>query len=212
VPGTPPAPPWGMRPDSATILAPALALAYSAGLNVYATIAAVGLADRMGWIPPLPESLAALSNPWVIGIAAGLYAVEFVATLVPGLASIWDTFHTLVRPPAAAALAVLAAWSADPVIVTLAGLLGGGLAVATHATKLGLRYAVDTSPEPVTNGAANVAELGLVASLVVAVWHHPWLALTVALVLLVLLALLVRRVWRAIRAVGSRLWALGSRL
>jgi hypothetical protein len=193
-----------MRPDSAAILAPALALAYSAGLNVYATIAAVGLADRLGWIPSLPEPLSALSSPWVIGIAGTLYAVEFVATLVPGLASVWDTFHTLVRPPAAAALAVLAAWSADPVIVTLAGLLGGGLAVATHATKLGLRYAVDTSPEPVTNGVANVAELGLVASLVVAVWHHPWLSLAVALTLLVVLVLVVRRVWRALRgAVGT---------
>ncbi|HVE77573.1 MAG TPA: DUF4126 domain-containing protein [Gemmatimonadaceae bacterium] len=201
-----------MRPDAATILAPALALAYSAGLNIYATIAAVGLADRFDWIPPLPGSLAALASPWVIAIAAALYAVEFVATLIPGLASLWDSFHTFVRPPAAAALAVLAAWSADPVIVTLAGLLGGGLAVATHATKLGLRYAVDSSPEPVTNGVANVAELGVVASLVVAVWHHPWLTLAAALTLLVLLVLLVRRMWRALRRVGSRLRALGARL
>ena len=73
------------------------------------------------------------------------YVVEFVATLVPGVASAWETLHSLIRPPAAAVLAATTAWHADPVIVLIAALLGGGLAITTHTTKLGLRYAIDAS-------------------------------------------------------------------
>ena len=88
----------------------------------------------------------------------------------------------------------------------LAALLGGGLALTTHTTKLGLRYAIDTSPEPVTNGVANVAELGVAASLAVAVWHHPWLTLAIALALLVALIFLVRLIWRTLRSVFTGRW------
>src|SRR5215208_2560643 len=145
-------------------LAQALGVAYASGISVYATVGLLGFAQRMEWIAPLPGTLSVLGNAWVIGIAATLYMVEMLATLVPGIASIWETFHSLVRPPAAAALAVLTAWQGDPLFTVVAGLLGGTLAVGTHATKLGFRYAIDTSPEPVTNGLANAAELGVVAS------------------------------------------------
>src|SRR5690349_892641 len=77
--------------------------------------------------------------------------------------------------------------------------LPGTLGLATHATKLGLRYTIDTSPEPITNGAANIAELGAVATLAYAIWHHPYITLTIALLVLVLLMILVRRIWRAAR-------------
>jgi hypothetical protein len=156
-------------------LAQAAGVAYAAGLNLYATVGIVGLATRLGWIGPLPGSLAGITSWWVIGIALTLMAIEFLASLIPAVASAWDTLHSLVRPPAAAALAAATAWHGDPAFVLIAALLGGGLAVTTHTTKLGLRYAVDASPEPISNGVMSVSELGLVTALMLAIWSHPYL-------------------------------------
>ena len=192
--------------SSLAALAQALGLAYASGINLYATVALLGLAQRNDWVGPLPGSLAAVGSWWVIGIAITLYVIEFLATLVPGVASAWETFHSIVRPPAAAALAVATVWHGDALFVLIAALLGGGLAVTTHTTKLGLRYAIDTSPEPVTNGAANIAELGLVASVTYAIWSHPFLTLAVALIVLVALILVVRLIWRTLRRVFRGTW------
>jgi hypothetical protein len=181
-------------------------LAYAAGLNVYATISIVGLATRAGWIGPLPGSLAALGSWWVIGVAVSLTLVEALASLIPAVASAWDTLHSLIRPPAAAALAAATAWHGDPAFVLLAALLGGGMGVTTHTTKLGLRYAVDMSPEPVSNGVVSVAELSLVATIALAIWNHPYLTLAFALVVLVLLMYTVRVIWRTLRQVVAGSW------
>jgi hypothetical protein len=183
--------------NSLTTLVQALGVAYASGISPYATVALAGIASRMGWIDTLPGALGAVSHPVVIVLASMLMALEFLATLIPGIASLWETVHTAIRPPAAAALAVLTAWHGDPALIAAAALLGGGLGFATHATKLGLRYTIDTSPEPVTNGAANIAELGVVATIAYTVWNHPFLTLAVALVVLVLLIMLVRTIWRA---------------
>jgi len=185
--------------SSLTTLVQALGIAYASGISPYATVALAGIANRMGWIDSLPGALGAVSHPAVIILASILTVVEFLATLIPGVASMWETIHTAIRPPAAAALAVLTAWHGDPALIAAAALLGGGLGFATHATKLGLRYTIDTSPEPVTNGAANVAELGAVATIAYTIWHHPYITLAVAIVVLVLLILLVRSIWRAAR-------------
>lgn len=198
--------------NSLGILAPALGLAYTAGINLYATVAILGIADRLHWIGPLPGGLSAVSHPVIIGIAVLLYLFEFAATLVPGVASAWETFHSLIRPPAAAAIAAMTAWHGEPLFVLAAALLGGGIGVATHTTKLGLRYAIDTSPEPVTNGVSNVAELSVVGAIVLLVWEHPWVALTIALVVLVVLILAVRLIWRALKQVFSGHWMPGRGL
>lgn len=187
-------------------LVQAAGIAYAAGLNLYATVGIVGLAARLGWVGPLPGALAGLSSWWVIVFALVLAVIEFTASLVPAVASAWDTFHSLVRPPAAAALAAATAWHGDPVFVLVAALLGGGLATATHTTKLGIRYAVDISPEPVSNGITSTAELGLVAAISVAVWHHPYLTLAFALLVLVLLVAMVRLIWRTLRQVFAGRW------
>jgi len=197
---------------SLTALVQALGVAYASGVNLYATVAVLGAATRAGWIGPLPGALEAVTSPWVIGIAGALYLFEFAATLVPGVASAWETFHSIIRPPAAAALAAATVLHGDALLVILAALLGGGLAVTTHVTKLGFRYAIDTSPEPVTNGAANVAELGIVAGLAIFVWQHPFVSLAVALVALVLMILLVRRIWRTLRRVFTGHWMPGCGL
>jgi hypothetical protein len=187
-------------------LAQAAGIAYAAGLNLYATVGIVGLAARLGWIGPLPGSLAGLSSWWVIIVALVLMTIEFLASLIPAVASAWDTLHSLVRPPAAAALAAATAWHGDPAFVLVAALIGGSLAVTTHTTKLGLRYAVDMSPEPLSNGVTSVAELGLVATIALALWQHPYLTLAFALLVLVLLIAMVRLIWRTLRQVFAGRW------
>jgi hypothetical protein len=187
-------------------LAQAAGIAYAAGLNLYATVGIVGLAARLGWIGPLPGSLAGLSSWWVIIAALTLMVIEFAASLVPAVASAWDTMHSLIRPPAAAALAAATAWHGDPAFVLVAALVGGTLAVTTHTTKLGLRYAVDMSPEPISNGVTSTAELGLVATITLLVWQHPYLTLAFALAVLCLLVALVRLIWRTLRQVFAGRW------
>ena len=185
--------------NALTTLVQSLGMAYASGISPYATVALAGIAARMGWIDALPGALGAVSHPAIIILASALTIVEFLATLIPGVASFWETVHTAIRPPAAAALAVLTAWHGDPALIAAAALLGGTLGFATHATKLGRRDTIDTSPEPITNGVANIAELGTVATLAYAIWSHPYITLTIAIAVLVLLMLLVRSIWRAAR-------------
>jgi hypothetical protein len=152
--------------------------------------------------------LRALENPYVIGVALVLTGVEIAATLVPGLATAWEALHAAVRPVAAAALAVLATWGASPALVIVAGLLGGTLGVATTATKLKLRTAIDASPEPVSNAIATGTEISTVAGMAWLAWTHPWIALALALTVLAALVLLTRAVWRALRRAAT--WVQGG--
>jgi hypothetical protein len=192
--------------DSLAHLAQALGIAYASGVSLYATVAVAGFATRMGWIQP-PGALDGIGSWVIIALATVLYVVEFSATLIPGVASAWETVHSLVRPPAAAVLAAATTWHSDPIFVLVAALLGGGVAVTTHATKLGLRYAIDTSPEPFSNGLANTAELALVSAIALFVWQHPFLTLAIAFVVLIALVLTVRLIWRALRQVFSGRWS-----
>lgn len=187
-------------------LAQSAGIAYAAGLNLYATISIIGIAAHVGWIQSLPSSLSGLTSWWIIGVALILTVIEFAASLIPAVASIWDTLHSLIRPPAAAALAAATAWHGDPAFVLVAALLGGGLAVTTHTTKLGLRYAIDASPEPISNGITSVAELGLVGTVVIMLWRHPFITLSLALIVLVVLIVLVRLIWITLRQVFSGRW------
>jgi len=180
-------------------MAQALGIAYASGLNLYATVALLGIADRAGWIGSLPGGLDAVARPWVIAIMLVLALVEFLATLVPGLASAWEAVHTAIRAPAAALLAGSAVAGSEPGLPLVAGLLGGGLALTVNGTKLGLQMAVDTSPEPVTNGLVNAAGLGFVTGLLALLDRHPWVALTAALAVLAAAIALVLALRRAIR-------------
>lgn len=192
--------------SSVTTLAQSLGVAYAAGINLPATVAVLGVADRAGWIDPLPGALSSISSIWVIAIASVIYAMEFLVTLIPGVASVWETVQSIVRPPAAALLAVATTYDLSPPVVVAAGLVGGGLALTTHGTKLGLRYAVDTSPEPITNGFANIAEFATIASIAIFVWNHPFITLSIAILVLILLILVVRRVVKTLRHLLSGNW------
>jgi hypothetical protein len=190
-----------------TALASALGIAWSSSVSLYATVAFTGLAGRLGWVV-LPDGLHVLQSSWVIGVALLLTGLEVAASLVPGLATAWEAVHVAVRPVAAAGLAVLATWGASPVLVVVAGLLGGSLGAATSATKLKLRTAIDASPEPVSNALATGAEVSTVAGMAWLVWSHPWIALGLALGVLLVLFLLARAVWRALRRAAT--WVQGG--
>jgi hypothetical protein len=190
-----------------TALASALGIAWTSGVSLYTTVAFTGLAGRLGWVT-LPAGLQVLESSWVIGVALLLTGVEVAASLVPGIATAWEALHAAIRPVAAAGLAVLATWGANPALVVVAGLLGGSLGALTTVSKLKLRTAIDASPEPVSNAVATGAELSTVAGMAWLVWSHPWLALGIAVLLLVLLFLVTRALWGALRRAAT--WMRGA--
>lgn len=186
-----------------------VALAFSAGwgsgINAWLVLLVLGIADRIGDVAGIPDQLG---NPWVIGVAAVLYVVEFVADKVPWLDSAWDAASTLVRPVVGAVIAVLLAGGDASSIDTITmGLLGGGSALASHSVKAGTRLAVNTSPEPFTNVAVSGAEDLSVLGVVTLALAHPVAAAVIALVLLVCgaalviaLSSMIRRGYRRLRA------------
>src|ERR1700733_1829201 len=123
----------------------ALGAGFSSGLNLYATIATLGLLQRFDVIH-LPVSLKVLSHPWVVGIAIAIYLIEFFADKIPYVDTFWDAIHTVIRPPAAALLAYSASGGVPPEWRWGAALLAGGVALTSHGTKARARAAVNTSP------------------------------------------------------------------
>ncbi|HEV3470843.1 MAG TPA: DUF4126 domain-containing protein [Pyrinomonadaceae bacterium] len=177
----------------------ALGAAWTAGINLYATVAALGLLQRVGLVGRLPGGLEALDNWWVIGVALALYVVEFVADKVPYVDTVWDAVHTFVRVPAGAVLAVAATSDLDPSARVVAFLLGGGLALSTHGTKATVRAAANTSPEPFSNWALSIVEDVLAVGAVVLAVLHPLVILGVIVIFLLLLAWILPKVVRALR-------------
>ena len=153
--------------------------AVASGLRLYATVAVLGFLGRAG-VVALPAGWKALEDPWVIGIAAALYLVEVLADKMPLVDSVWDAVHTFVRAPAAALLAFAATAGVPEAWRIAAALLCGGVAFSAHGLKASARAAINTSPEPVTNWAASLAEEGLVAVVLWAAVAHPVAALAAA--------------------------------
>ena len=177
----------------------ALAFAVGAGINLYATVLVLGLAARFDWVD-VPGTLEPVGSAWVIGGAAVLYLLEFLADKIPWVDSLWDAIHTLVRPIGAAVIAVVALGPASPGMEVAAGLLGAAIGASTHAAKAGTRLAVNASPEPASNIAVSLLEDGFVVGLVLLLLTHPLLGLALAVAALVsvvvLLAVLFRLVTR----------------
>ncbi len=155
----------------------------TSGLNLYATVLTLGLMQRYGWLQ-LPGEWSPLSHTWVLALAAILFVIEFIADKVPYLDSTWDAIHTFIRIPAGAILMAAAVAEVNPALRLAAGLIGGSLALTTHAAKATARLAANTSPEPFSNILLSTLEdmaavflLGIAAS-------HPILAgLALAMVL-----------------------------
>ena len=138
-------------------LAIAMGSAWVSGINLYACVATLGLLSRFSHLR-LPGELEVLTSWWVIGVAVGLYVIEFVADKVPWIDSTWDVIHTFIRVPAGAVLAAGAFGDFDRSIQVIALLLGGGLALSSHGTKAATRAVLNTLPEPVTNITASLIE------------------------------------------------------
>lgn len=175
-----------------------LGFSLAAGVNLYATVAILGLASRYDWVQ-LPEQFKAFDNPWIIGTAGVLYVVEFVADKVPWVDSIWDSIHTLIRPVGGAVIAVASLGDAAPTTTAAIALLGGFVSASSHATKAGTRVAANTSPEPFSNWFLSLAEDVFVIGLSFITLKFPLLALGISAVILLLMALLARTIWRWLR-------------
>jgi uncharacterized membrane protein len=180
-------------------------LAWMAGIRAYLTVFGVGLAGYFGWLE-LPPALEATASPWVLGVSGVLAVAEFFADKIPGVDSVSDLLQTLLRVPAGAFLAA-AAISPDGDLG--AGMLaaGAGTALASHALKAGSRALLNTSPEPVSNWTASVAEDTAVIGGLALVWSYPWIALALVVGIGLSIALVVWWLWRKLYRGVSRLFA-----
>ncbi len=180
--------------DQAHLFAIGVLLAWLAGIRVYLTVFGVGIAGFFGWLP-LPEALQATQSPWVLGVSGALAAAEFFADKIPGVDSVWDLLHTLLRIPAGAFLAA-AAMSPDGQLG--AGMLatGAGVALTSHLVKAGSRALLNTSPEPVSNWTASVTEDAAVVGGLALAFSHPWIALALVVAISIAFALGVWWLWR----------------
>jgi hypothetical protein len=180
-----------------------VAVSFAAGLNVYATIATLGLLAHAG-VLSLPTTLNLLSNWWVIGSSAALYAVEFFADKIPVFDLVWNALHTFIRVPAAALLAYRATSTLGPGEQMAATLVGGLIALAAHGGKTAARAAVTPSPEPFSNIGLSLGEDATAISITWLSTHHPILAGSIAAALVLIIILLIRKVWRSLRNLFRR--------
>jgi hypothetical protein len=186
-----------------------LGFSFAAGVNLYATVAILGLAARYGWVD-LPPQFQAFNNPIIIVVALVLYLVEFFADKIPYFDSLWDMIHTAIRPLGGALIAVATLGDASPGVEALVALLGGTVAAGSHLTKTSTRAVANTSPEPVSNWALSFGEDVFVVGLGYLALAHPIAALVVAAVLLALIVIFAAVIVRTVRRWFSR-WRIAGR-
>lgn len=181
-----------------TALAQTIPLAFASGLNLYATIAVLGLCSHYDLVA-LPDAFQAFDNPVIITAALAMYVIEFVADKIPWFDSVWDAVHTAVRPIGGALVAVTAMGEASPAAQTLAALVGGSVAMTTHLTKAGTRAVANTTPEPFSNWFLSLGEDLIAVALAYGALEHPMLALAIALALLLVIVAFASILIRAVR-------------
>jgi hypothetical protein len=175
-----------------------LGFSFAAGINLYATVAVLGLASRYEWVA-LPPQFKAFDNDIVIGAALVMYVIEFFADKVPIVDTIWDAVHTVIRPVGGAVIAVTALGEASPTVEGLIALLGGTIAAGTHFGKAGTRAAANTSPEPFSNWILSLGEDVFVVGLGLLALQYPVAAAILVLVLLTLMVVFAAWIVRAVR-------------
>jgi hypothetical protein len=180
-----------------------LGFSFAAGINLYATVAILGLASRYGWVA-LPEQFRVFDNDVVIGAALVMYVVEFVADKVPWVDSMWDAVHTVIRPAGGALIAVATLGEASPAVEGLAALLGGTLAAGSHFTKAGTRAVANTSPEPFSNWVLSISEDVFAIGLGFVALKYPTLAALVVVAAVVLMVVFAAWIVKAVRRRWSR--------
>jgi hypothetical protein len=175
-----------------------LGFSFAAGINLYATVAILGLASRYGWVA-LPEQYRVFDSDLIITAAIVMYAIEFFADKIPWVDSLWDAMHTVIRPLGGALIAVTTLGEASPATETLVGLLGGTLAASTHFTKAGTRAVANASPEPFSNWLLSLGEDVFVVTLGSIALKYPLAAALIVLVAIVLMAVFAAWIVRAVK-------------
>ena len=183
-----------------------MGFSFAAGINLYATVAILGLASRYGWVA-LPPQFQVFDNNWIIGIALALYVIEFIADKIPWVDSVWDAVHTVIRPVGGALIAVATLGEKAPATEVVIALFGGALAASTHFSKSGTRVLANASPEPFSNWFLSIGEDLFVVGLGFLALKYPAAA---AIVVIVCLALIVAFAAWIVRAVKRRFRGLGS--
>jgi len=184
--------------DLLTTLGRTLGFSFAAGVNLYATVAIMGLASRYQWVA-LPDQFRIFDNNWIIGAALAMYAVEFVADKIPWVDSVWDAVHTVIRPAGAALIAVASIGHARPEVQAAAALAGAALASSSHFAKAGTRVAANTSPEPFSNWILSLSEDGFVVALGVLTLTHPIAAAVIVIAGVAVILASASWLWKKLR-------------
>ncbi|MEN8213948.1 MAG: DUF4126 domain-containing protein [Pseudomonadota bacterium] len=195
-----------MEHETIQAIALMLGASWASGINLYAAILVLGILGNSGYAD-LPEGMALVENPLVIGVAAIMYFIEFFADKTPGVDSGWDAIHTFIRIPAGAMMAVGAVegLEVNQAVDLAAALLGGGVAATSHFTKAGSRLMINTSPEPVTNWVASISEdLAVIGGLWAAL-TYPWLFIALLIAFILLAIWLLPKIWRALKLVVRKI-------
>ena len=192
-----------MNLDTAQLIALAGALGWASGIRLYLVVLLTGLAGYMGWVA-LPQGLHLLANPVVLAASGFMVFVEFFADKIPGLDSLWDVVHSVIRIPAGAALAASVFGADGGAMSLVAALLGGTLAATSFATKATTRAAINTSPEPFSNMGASLLEDGLVPLGLWLAIAHPFVFVVLLALVLALSVWLIRSCWRFLRLLFGR--------
>jgi hypothetical protein len=193
--------------DTLAIIGSAAGLGLLAGIRLYFTVFALGMAIRMGWFEPhaaMTQLTLLAQTPVLLGSGA-MFVAEFIADKVPWFDSIWDAIHTFIRPIGAAALGITALGNFDPGLTFLIGLVSGGVALTGHASKAATRVAVNHSPEPFSNWMLSFAEDAFVPFGLWVVMEHPIVAAVVVAVFLIIFIFIIGAIWRLFRSLYSRL-------
>ncbi len=180
------------------LISMSMGVAWASGINLYATILMLGIMGSSGNMD-LPPGLEVLSDPMIIGAAGLMYCVEFFADKIPGVDTGWDAIHTFVRVPAGAILASSAVGDVSAAAAIASGILGGGMALTTHSLKSGSRVLINTSPEPVTNWTASIAEDIAVFTGLWAALNHPGWFLFFMILFIILMIWLLPKLWQGIK-------------
>jgi len=184
-------------------LALTLGTSFASGINLYATVAALGLMHRFE-VFQLPEPLQVIAHPVVLGVAIALYVIEFAADKIPYLDNAWDIIHTFIRPSAAAVLAYGAFAEMPDAWRVIAALLAGSVALTSHSSKASTRAAVNASPEPVSNWILSLLEDGMALFLTWLAVTHPVLSVTLVALLLAISIFIIIKLFKFLRRLFSR--------
>jgi hypothetical protein len=189
-------------------LATLFGLGFFSGLNAYAVVFVSGLAIRFHWITLKPElsNLQILARPSIIAVSGVMYAIEFFADKIPWIDNLWDTIHTVIRPLAAAFLAMQAFGNQSAEVKIIAALICGGLALTSHAAKAGTRLSTNVmSPiEPFTNISLSLAEDAVTIGSLYFVYNHPYIALAIVAAFLAVFIWFAPKLYRGFRSLFRR--------